>query len=625
MKAFKYIQLIAVCAILLSTLHCKYEEVDPLAADFKVQGSNPSALAPVQFEDLSIGSTTWAWNFGNGQTHNGKTPPAQTFSTEGNYAVSLTVTNGKGDSDTKTLSVSVGPCTLPVANFSTSGTLQVGQNIVFNNQSTLNSNASTGSYLWNFGNGSTSTQQSPSSIFTNSGSYTVTLTTTTPCGSHSVQKALTVVAVAPSACFSVSNDNCTAPCTVSFTNCSQNATSYTWNFGDGTASSTVPNPSHTYQNSGNYTVTLTALLNGQTSSSSKTVTIMANPPSACFSVSNDNCTAPCTVSFTNCSQNATSYTWNFGNGNTSTVPNPSHNYENSGNYTVTLTALQNGLTSSSQKTVTIMAGIPSPTMVTIPATTTFSMGCNGALDICISGELPVRNVTLSSYLISETEITQTQWNAIMNSVGIGNPSNFNNCPECPVERVSWFDAMVFCNRLSELQNLTPCYYADQSYTQVYGKNGASWSLPNNGNVFWKPNTKGYRLPTEAEWERAARGGTPVSSNIYSGSNDNIAAVAVYFSNSGNKTSTVASKAANNSGLFDMSGNVWEWCWDWYDASYYGQTGNTNNPKGPGSGSSLVLRGGSWLSDPTGCRVAIRGGLTPDVRNFNFGFRLARTP
>ena len=272
-----------------------------------------------------------------------------------------------------------------------------------------------------------------------------------------------------------------------------------------------------------------------------------------------------------------------------------------------------------------MAGIPSPTMVTIPATTTFSMGCNGALDICISGELPVRNVTLSSYLISETEITQTQWNAIMNSVGIGNPSNFNNCPECPVERVSWFDAMVFCNRLSELQNLTPCYYADQSYTQVYGKNGASWSLPNNGNVFWKPNTKGYRLPTEAEWERAARGGTPVSSNIYSGSNDNIAAVAVYFSNSGNKTSTVASKAANNSGLFDMSGNVWEWCWDWFDASYYGQTGNTNNPKGPGSGSSLVLRGGSWLSDPTGCRVAIRGGLTPDVRNFNFGFRLARTP
>jgi len=250
-------------------------------------------------------------------------------------------------------------------------------------------------------------------------------------------------------------------------------------------------------------------------------------------------------------------------------------------------------------------------MKNIPAGT-FSMGCTTGDPNCFSDESPVRSVTLSAFQIGETEVTQAQWQAFMGS----NPSYFPSCAQCPIEQVSWYDAVVFCNRLSEANGLTPCYYSDAVFTQVYGKTGGNWSLPNSGTVYRNPNAKGYRLPTEAEWEYAARGGS--TTNLYSGSNS-VDGVAWYASNSGNTTRTVKGKSPNGYGLYDMSGNVWEWCADWYDA--YPSTAQSN-PTGPSGASSRVNRGGSWFDNAQYCRVSLRSYSTPSLRGFSLGFRLA---
>jgi formylglycine-generating enzyme required for sulfatase activity len=255
-------------------------------------------------------------------------------------------------------------------------------------------------------------------------------------------------------------------------------------------------------------------------------------------------------------------------------------------------------------------------MKSIPAGT-FMMGCTTGDSECFLDEFPVRSVTLSAFQISETEVTQAQWVSVMGS----NPSYFNTCSTCPVERVSWFDAVVFCNRLSELQGKTPCYYSDAAFGQVYGKSGSSWTLPNAGSVFINSAAGGYRLPTEAEWEYAARGGSSSRGYKYSGSN-NVDEVAWQSSNSGVKTQPVGQKNANELGLYDMSGNAFEWCADWYgDYSSGAQT----NPKGPSTGLYRVLRGGGWRDDAGYCRSADRNYGFPDFRGYLVGFRLVFVP
>ena len=251
-------------------------------------------------------------------------------------------------------------------------------------------------------------------------------------------------------------------------------------------------------------------------------------------------------------------------------------------------------------------------MKNIPAGS-FSMGCTPGDPNCNINETPVRTVTLSAFLMSETEVTQAQWQSVMGS----NPSYFPSCAQCPVERVSWYDAVVFCNRLSEAQSLTPCYYADAGFTQVYGKSGGTWSLPNSGEVYWNPTAKGYRLPTEAEWEYAARGGS--ATNIYSGSN-NLDEIAWYDVNSSGTTKSVKSKSPNDYGQYDMSGNVLEWVWDRYGE--YPSISETN-PIGPSSGDNRVLRNGSWFSINIHCRVSLRDGNNPTYRFITGGFRVAQ--
>jgi len=197
-----------------------------------------------------------------------------------------------------------------------------------------------------------------------------------------------------------------------------------------------------------------------------------------------------------------------------------------------------------------------------------------------SDEKPTHTVSLSSFYIGKYEVTQSQWQTVMGS----NPSNFKGDNK-PVEGVNWYDAIEFCNKLSEREGLTPCYSI------------------NGANTICDGSANGYRLPTEAEWEYAAKGGNSGNGCKYSGSND-LSSVAWYSDNSGSQTHSVGQKQSNELGIYDLSGNVWEWCWDWYNDSYYNSSPGSN-PRGAGSGEYRALRGGSWNSSDRGCRVAFR--------------------
>ena len=209
---------------------------------------------------------------------------------------------------------------------------------------------------------------------------------------------------------------------------------------------------------------------------------------------------------------------------------------------------------------------------------TFRMGATSEQGSdAYSDEKPVHSVTLSGYYIGKTEVTQALWKVVMGS----NPSSCKG-DNLPVEQVSWNDCQKFIRKLNALT----------------GQN--------------------FRLPTEAEWEFACRGGNNSRGYKYSGSNyiDN---VAWYDGNSGDKTHPVGTKAPNELGIYDMTGNVWEWCADWYgDYSSGAQT----NPKGPYDGSDRVCRGGGWGSLARLCRSSNRSYSYPTYRDGSLGLRLA---
>jgi formylglycine-generating enzyme required for sulfatase activity len=209
---------------------------------------------------------------------------------------------------------------------------------------------------------------------------------------------------------------------------------------------------------------------------------------------------------------------------------------------------------------------------------TFTMGATSEQGSDAYGdEKPAHQVTLSTYSIGETEVTQALWKAVMGS----NPSDFEG-DNLPVEQVSWDDCQTFISKLNTATG------------------------------------KRFRLPTEAEWEYAARGGSKSRGYKYSGSNT-IGDVAWYDSNSGSKTHNVKTKQPNELGLYDMSGNVWEWCQDW-SGSY--SSGSKTNPTGPSSGSVRVYRGACWNNYARFCRSSDRGSLPPYIRIHFLGLRLA---
>lgn len=242
---------------------------------------------------------------------------------------------------------------------------------------------------------------------------------------------------------------------------------------------------------------------------------------------------------------------------------------------------------------------------------TFTMGCTVEQTGCSSDETPTRLVRIPSFEIGKYEVTQAQWELVM---GNDNPPPyFNNNPARPMEKVSYYDCLTYCNRLSVLEGLEPVYYFDPDYTMVFD------SLVGNIGVYvdvWaKAASKGYRFPTEAEWEYAARGGSVATvQTLYSGSSD-VNAVAWYIGNSGNATHNGGTMADNDLGLYDMSGNVWEWCYDTH--SDYADSAFCS------WGSLRVLRGGSWANFAVLTRVAFRYYYYPGYRTNGIGFRLSR--
>ena len=227
------------------------------------------------------------------------------------------------------------------------------------------------------------------------------------------------------------------------------------------------------------------------------------------------------------------------------------------------------------------------------------------------------DVTISSFYIDKHELTQAGYQAVMGT----NPSYWAGNPNCPVERVSWFNAIEYCNRRSLQEGLTPCY----SYS-TYGTNPDGWpsgwntSNSNHTNVNCNWSANGYRLPTEMEWMFAAKGGNQSQGSTYFSGSNTIGDVAWFYSNSSSTTHTVGTKAANELGTFDMSGNVWEWCWDIY-GTYPG--GSQTDPHGATSGSYRVFRGGSWFDFAYDCPVSIRSFYNATYGNNFLGFRCVR--
>ncbi len=251
------------------------------------------------------------------------------------------------------------------------------------------------------------------------------------------------------------------------------------------------------------------------------------------------------------------------------------------------------------------------TMKYIPGGT-FLMGDNEGL----ADETPAHQVTLNPYYISNKEVTANDWYQVMNSLP---PQNSLNYPSFPVMNVTWYSTLVYCNYKSIQEGLIPCYSINGS------SNPADWGTPptsNNNqwnNVICNWSATGYRLATEAEWEYASRGANQSNNTLYSGSN-NWDLVAWVYQNANGNLHSVRTKNPNEVGLYDMSGNVYEWVWDWY-GNY--SASSQNNPQGPSVGTNKICRGGAWRSSYTAATVYRRPSkLAFDAEDY-IGFRIVK--
>jgi formylglycine-generating enzyme len=245
-----------------------------------------------------------------------------------------------------------------------------------------------------------------------------------------------------------------------------------------------------------------------------------------------------------------------------------------------------------------------------------------------------KGVTISDFYMGKYDVTQKEWMGVMGT----NPSKFKG-DNLPVEMVTWYDCIEYCNRRSIREGLQPYYNIDKNEQDPnnlpdphFGHlDTIKWTVTIN------PGAIGYRLPTEAEWEYAAGGGQLSRSYTYSGS-DEIDDVAWYWRNSGDKdlsgfwnwpaieqnhdaTRPVGSKKPNELGLYDMSGNVREWCWDWYGDLQ----NNLSNPKGSASGYARVWKGGGWMGAAFCAEPSFRGSLAANGAGPDQGFRVCRNP
>ena len=274
---------------------------------------------------------------------------------------------------------------------------------------------------------------------------------------------------------------------------------------------------------------------------------------------------------------------------------------------------------------------PPPGMAFIPAGT-FQMGDN--LD-GNANELPVHNVNVAALFMDRFEVSKELWQSVQTwgvPYGYSISDGSFKASGHPVQTITWYDCVKWCNARAEKEGLTPCYYTDDAQTVIYKTGNLNLT---NSKVKWTAN--GYRLPTEAEWEKAARGGAlglrfPWGNTVngshanFSGSGDTSegqtpATTAVGYYNGGQLPAGV--DMANGYGLYDMMGNVWEWCWDRYDGAYYGNVAANENPLGPDIGTDRVRRGGAWFHSSSYMRCASRYSHPPSLTPNDFGFRCVR--
>jgi formylglycine-generating enzyme required for sulfatase activity len=280
---------------------------------------------------------------------------------------------------------------------------------------------------------------------------------------------------------------------------------------------------------------------------------------------------------------------------------------------------------------------PPPGMVLIPAGSFMMGNATNVFSEGESAELPRHEVTVSAFYLGVREVTKTQWDevatwAATNGYDIAPGDGAGKATNHPVHYVSWYECAKWCNAKSEKDRLTACYTVNG---EVYRTNNlapdCNWTAP------------GYRLPTEAEWEKAARGGAADHRFPWTDTNTIQHARANYMASGGESydlsngegfhdtyetngvpyTSPAGSFPPNGYGLCDMAGDVKEWCWDLFDATYYAWSAPTN-PRGPFSGSTRVLRGGAWNTYARDCRVAARYHYNPIFEINDIGFRIART-
>ncbi|HOJ63341.1 MAG TPA: SUMF1/EgtB/PvdO family nonheme iron enzyme [Spirochaetota bacterium] len=240
---------------------------------------------------------------------------------------------------------------------------------------------------------------------------------------------------------------------------------------------------------------------------------------------------------------------------------------------------------------------------------TFKMGDdNGAND-----EKPAHEVTLNSFWIGKYEVTQKEFFEVMGY----NNSKFKG-DDRPMENVSWYEAIEFCNKKSQKDGLKPVYKIDKTQKDPNNLNSGDtqkWIITIDKTA------NGYRLPTEAEWEFAARGGLKSKGYKYSGANE-IEKVAWFGKTPKEGTNPVGKLQPNELGIYDMNGNIFEWCWDWYDVTYYSKSPK-ENPTGPEKGEAKVMRGGSWDRAANFMSVSTRNSINLWFSSRINGFRICK--
>ena len=241
---------------------------------------------------------------------------------------------------------------------------------------------------------------------------------------------------------------------------------------------------------------------------------------------------------------------------------------------------------------------------------------------------PKHETSVDSFYISAREVSKSEYNLLMGSSGDDNADDEN----LPAEKLSWYEAIVFCNKLSMSVGAEPAYYMsvdrkDEGDPDKWGKvpeeKNPAWD-----SIKWKKDANGYRLPTEAEWEFAARGGLKSKGKSSAGTDfdsEDLRNYAWFFLNSGFKIHECAKLKANELGLYDICGNVSEWVWDWFSDGYYylSDEAASLNPSGPESGEVRCHRGGSYMGDRESMQVYARNEMSPDEKSGKVGFRLCR--